>query len=103
MQCAGYTITAHKSVKYLGIEIDQHVSGEEVAKYVICKANTRLKLSTGKNIWTATVVNFFGPHSFNACLIISLVHGVQASVQPQRRELIDSFERERAHSVLMKG
>ena len=32
-----------KSVKYLEIEIDQHVSGEEVAKYVICKANARLK------------------------------------------------------------
>ena len=43
VQCAGQTISAQKSVKYLGIEIDQHVSGEEVAKNVIHKANSRLK------------------------------------------------------------
>ena len=43
MQCAGHTISAQKSVKYLGIETDQRVSGEEVAEYVICKANARLK------------------------------------------------------------
>jgi hypothetical protein len=43
VQCTGHTISAQKSIKYLGIEIDQHLSGEEVAKHVICKANARLK------------------------------------------------------------
>ena len=43
VECAGHTIIAQKSVKYLGIEIDQHVSGEDVANYVLRKANARLK------------------------------------------------------------
>ena len=36
-------ISAQKSVKCLRIEIDQHVSGEDVANDVIRKANSRPK------------------------------------------------------------
>ena len=43
MQCASHSIPAQESVKYLGIEIDQHVSGEKIAKCVLRKANARLK------------------------------------------------------------
>ncbi len=43
VECAGHTITAQKSVKYLGIEIDQYVSGEEIANSILRKANGRLK------------------------------------------------------------
>ena len=43
VECAGHTIVAKKSVRYLGIEIDQYVSGEEIANHVLHKANARLK------------------------------------------------------------
>ena len=43
VQCASHSIPAQESVKYLGIEIDQHVSGEKIAKCVLRKANARLK------------------------------------------------------------
>ena len=43
MQCASHSIPAQESVKYHGIEIDPHVSGEKIAKCVLRKANARLK------------------------------------------------------------
>ena len=39
VQCAGHKIPAQDSVKYLGIEIDQHVTGEKIANCVLRKAN----------------------------------------------------------------
>ncbi|XP_071944876.1 uncharacterized protein [Antedon mediterranea] len=41
--CFGTTINGSKSIKYLGIEIDQNVSGDVIARSVINKANGRLK------------------------------------------------------------
>ena len=48
MQCASHSIPAQESVKYLGIEIDQHVSGEKIAKCVLRKANARLSSFTDR-------------------------------------------------------
>ena len=42
VQCVSHSIPAQESVKYLGIEIDQHVLGEKIAKCVLRKANARL-------------------------------------------------------------
>ena len=42
-QCVSHSIPAQESVKYRGIEIDQHVSGEKIAKCVLRKANARIK------------------------------------------------------------
>ena len=43
VQCASHSIPAQESVKYLGIEIEQHVLVEKIAKCVFRKANARLK------------------------------------------------------------
>ena len=43
IECMGQTIKGQESIKYLGVHIDQCVSGEVVAKNVIKKANSRLK------------------------------------------------------------
>jgi hypothetical protein len=43
IQCMGQNIKGQKSIKYLGVHIDQCVSGEVVAENVIKKANSRLK------------------------------------------------------------
>lgn len=39
----GHTINSQSSVKYLGINIDQSVSGEAIAKNIIQKSNSRLR------------------------------------------------------------
>ena len=37
VKCAGTTLTCQTHVKYLGIELDQSLSGERVADKIICK------------------------------------------------------------------
>ena len=82
VQCTGHTISARKSVKYLGIEIDQHVSGKKLPNMSSAKLMPGLSFFIDRqNIWTTTVANFFVPHSFNACLIVPLALGFQASMQ----------------------
>ena len=41
--CNGQTINNQKSVKYLGVMLDQELSGEAIANEVIKKVNARLK------------------------------------------------------------
>lgn len=41
--CNGQNIKSQKSVKYLGVELDQSLSGESIASSVIKKVNSRLK------------------------------------------------------------
>ena len=43
VKCAGTTLTCQIHVKYLGIEIDQSLTGERVADKIICKSNAKLK------------------------------------------------------------
>ena len=43
VKCAGTTLTCQIHVKYLGIEIDQSLTGERVADTIICKSNAQLK------------------------------------------------------------
>ena len=43
VKCAGTTLTCQTHVKYLGIELDQSLSGERVADKIICKSNAKLK------------------------------------------------------------
>jgi len=43
IECDGHVIEAAKTVKYLGIELDQTLSGESIVDNVIKKANARLK------------------------------------------------------------
>ena len=41
VKCAGTTLTCQTHVKYLGIEIDQSLTGERVADKNICKLNAK--------------------------------------------------------------
>ena len=43
VECLGQTIKGQDSVKYLGVQIDQTVSGEDIANGIIQKANSRMK------------------------------------------------------------
>ena len=43
VECSGQIIKSQESVKYLGINIDQSVSGEAIANNIIQKANSRMK------------------------------------------------------------
>jgi hypothetical protein len=43
IECLGQPIMGKDSIKYLGINIDQSVSGEAIAKNIIKKANGRMK------------------------------------------------------------
>ena len=43
IECEGQTINATLHVKYLGLTIDQHLDGEEMALSIIKKVNSRLK------------------------------------------------------------
>ena len=43
IECEGQTINATPHVKYLGLIIDQHLDGEEMALSIIKKVNSRLK------------------------------------------------------------
>ena len=43
MQCAGNTLTCHTHVKYLGVELDQSLTGDGVAEKIISKSNAKLK------------------------------------------------------------
>ena len=45
IECSGYTIKAQSSVKYLGLNLDDHllVSGEAIVDSVVQKVNSRLK------------------------------------------------------------
>ena len=44
VQCAGNTLTYHTHVKYLGVELDQSLTGDGVAEKIISKSNAKLKL-----------------------------------------------------------
>ena len=79
MQCASHSIPAQESVKYLGIEIDQHVSGEKIAKCVLRKANARLKFlyRQGKYL-NFNCVSFYVLRSFSVYLIMLPVLGFLA-------------------------
>ena len=44
IECEGQTINATPHVKYLGLTIDQHLDGEEMALSIIKKVNSRLKI-----------------------------------------------------------
>ena len=79
VQCASHSIPAQASVKYLGIEIDQHVSGEKIAKYVLRKANARLSSFTDRaSISILTAASFYVLRSFNVHLIMLPVLGFLA-------------------------
>lgn len=43
VNCNNHIIKSTDSVKYLGVNIDQHVSGEAIATQVIAKSNSKLK------------------------------------------------------------
>ena len=43
VQCAGNTLTCHTHVKYLGVELDQSLTGDGVAEKIISKSNAKLK------------------------------------------------------------
>jgi len=43
INCNGHEVEAHTSVKYLGAELDQSLSGENMGNNVIQKGNSRLK------------------------------------------------------------
>ena len=43
VQCAGNTLTCHTHVKYLGVELDQSLTGDGVAEKIISKSNVKLK------------------------------------------------------------
>ena len=42
MKCAGTTLTCQTHVKYLGIELDESLTGERVADKIIYKSNAKL-------------------------------------------------------------
>ena len=44
VRCAGTTLASQTHVKYLGIDLDQSLTGERVADKIICKSNAKLKL-----------------------------------------------------------
>ena len=39
----GYTIKGQRTVKYLGVTLDQTMSGEQMAKNVVCKITNKVK------------------------------------------------------------
>ena len=41
VRCAGTTLACQTHVKYLGIDLDQSLTGERVADKVICKPNAK--------------------------------------------------------------
>ena len=43
VRCAGTTLASQTHVKYLGIDLDQSLTGERVADKIICKSNAKLK------------------------------------------------------------
>ena len=43
VKCAGTKLTCQTHVKYLGIELDNSVTGERVADKITCKSNAKLK------------------------------------------------------------
>ena len=43
IECEGQVIQATPSVKYLGLTIDQYLNGDEMARGIIKKVNSRLK------------------------------------------------------------
>ena len=43
VQCAGNTLTCRSHVKYLGVNLDQSLSGDSIAEGVIRKSNAKLK------------------------------------------------------------
>ncbi len=42
--CAGTTLASQTHVKYLGIDLDQSLTGESVADKIICKSNAKLNV-----------------------------------------------------------
>ena len=51
IECNGHTIKAQSSVKYLGVNLDNFLSGETIANSIIGKANTRLKFLYRQCSW----------------------------------------------------
>ena len=43
VRCAGTILASQTHVKYLGIDLDQSLTGERVADKIICKSNAKLK------------------------------------------------------------
>ena len=43
--CGGTILSAKSTVKYLGVELDQHLSGEYIARNAISNINNKLKKS----------------------------------------------------------
>ena len=43
VKCAGTTLTCQTRAKYLGIELDQSLTGERLIDKIICKLNAKLK------------------------------------------------------------
>ena len=73
VQCASHSIPTQESVKYLEIEIDQHVLGQKNAKCVIRKAFTD---KASMSILTAA--SFYVLRSFSVYLIMLPVQGFLA-------------------------
>ena len=50
VRCAGTTLVCQTHVKYLGIDLDQSLTGERVADKIICKSNAKLKYKTFQHV-----------------------------------------------------
>ena len=76
--CCGHTVTATKSVKYLGLEIDQTLSGEQMATEVIKKVNARLRFLYRQAIFflIKKLRKRSAPPLFYVYLIILFLHGM---------------------------
>ncbi|CAL4144275.1 unnamed protein product [Meganyctiphanes norvegica] len=68
-----------KNVSYLGLTLDDTLSGESIITNIIKKASSRLKfLYRYKSILKEKVRKYYAQHSFNVILTIVVLRGIQA-------------------------
>ena len=49
--CGGTILSAKSTVKYLGVELDQHLSGEYIARNAISNINNKVKFLRRNNFF----------------------------------------------------
>ena len=71
IECNGHTIKAQRSVKYLGLNLDDQLSGEAIVNSIVQKVNGSLKfLYRQCSFLEENIGNQYARHLFNATWIM---------------------------------
>ena len=74
IECNGHTIKAQSSVKYLGVNLDNFLSGEAIANSIIGKVNSRLKFLYRQCSYFDENTRSLYVHHWYSITLITLAH-----------------------------